>query len=248
MVFAASRGGLVAILLVVGLLYFSGAGTWLWVRVQNLDDQCYMAVAKMNMPVANPVCGGLAKGIEALSHVGQALDGQMQRFAGLFGGDSQMGQLSGMGARLQDNIASMVSPESQLAKFMHRGPGYSTGARVEEQFQQAVDSFAIGKLYMNDSSTTGQAMPWLQRGAAAPGGFGLLSQLTLGSMYAQGGQGVSQDPQLAEAYLTQAKQSLGVLSGSNTPQSQQMLQTLPASPQELQRQIELAIQQLRIAK
>ena len=72
-----------------------------------------------------------------------------------------------------------------------------------------------------------------------------MSQLALANLYLKGGQGVAANPGAAASYLTQANGSLGQLSTSNSPQAQQMLGTLPVSPQVLQQQILNTLQQLK---
>jgi cytochrome c551/c552 len=71
-----------------------------------------------------------------------------------------------------------------------------------------------------------------------------MSQLSLGNMYAKGSYGVPANPQIASAYLGQANQSIALLSATDTPQSRQILKSLPMEPQRMQREIERIMRDL----
>jgi TPR repeat protein len=70
-----------------------------------------------------------------------------------------------------------------------------------------------------------------------------MSQLQLGNLYMTG-QGVPQNNQAASTYLQQANDSITTLMKSHTPQSQQLLSSLPGSPEQIKIQLQITIRQL----
>lgn len=243
----AGRGGLIGLLVFVAVLYFSGAGKWMSAQLSQMDTACYTAMssAQWASPYAQTVCGGVAKGMSAIDHAATWVGDYIGDWRETLGGSS-LHKISTYTSAFGERLSSLSSSQAELDRLITSGPKfYGQSIPTAEQFQTAMDSFAIGQLYMRDSATISQALPWLQNGAAQPQGFGVASQLTLGSLYAQGGQGVPQDPQMAVAYLEQAKQSIGMLSSSNTPQSQQLLHTLPAPPEVMTKQLEQAIRSIQ---
>lgn len=239
------RNGLGGLLVVGALVYFTGAGGWVMERAQKLDANCYGVLADLGESVANPVCNGLAGGMQAIQNISASVSHTVSEWRDRLLNTGDLNRLNEYVSGFEQRVASFSSSKEQLTQLIQQGPSALNGQSLTQQFQQAVDSFAIGQLYLKDGNNSA-AMPWLQQGASQQGGFGLMSQLTLGNMYAQGGQGVARDPQAATQYLIQAQQSLGQLSAGNTQQSQLLLQSLPVPPQQLRQQIEQAIQQLRV--
>ena len=243
---------LLGLIIVIAGLYYSGAGTWAWNHIKGLDEGCYTALSSGvmgRMGVAEPVCGTVAKGIAGLEQVVDGVSATIHtKLAGLFGSDN-LDTLDSYSASLKEKFSSLASSRSSLMDMVREGPsGLKGGGSLSQQLQQAVDSFTIGNGYLNQQGGAAQAVPWLQQGAMQGQGFGLMSQLTLGNMYAQGGAGIAQNPAAAQAYLQQAQASLGMLTNSNSPQAQQVLQSLPASPEVMKQQLEQAIRQLKAGK
>jgi hypothetical protein len=146
--------------------------------------------------------------------------------------------------QMQAKVSGFTSSGDNLARMLAAGPqGLSVSGM--QPFQKAIDSFAIGQNYLNKNGASAQGLSWLQLGAGQPQGYGLMSQLSLGNIYATGAQGVPANPALAQHYLRQANSSLSILSNSNTPQAQQILGTLPATPDQMRQDIERAMRQLR---
>lgn len=238
-----ARSGVGGLLFLLAILYFSGAGSWLQTRIQRLsgvDVSCYNVLSQVSVGAANSVCGTLTSGMAAMGNISQQAEeiwlSLKQAVSGLFGGASVDNYL----AEMSQKVSGLTSSREALERLMQQGP-----SALGQSFQQAVDSFAIGNQYLQRGGNAAQALPWLQQGAAQPQGFGLMSQLALGQLFANGGQGVPANPQVAQFYLQQAQQSLGVLSGSNSPQAQQLLQTLPASPQQIMNQITSTLRQMQ---
>lgn len=241
------RAGLGGIIILGAALYFSGAGGWLWPRVEKMDTACYGLLADLGTTTGSSVCGALTQGIKAMNQAGtkvqEAANSLMARVTG------SADALDGFGSRVSENIAAIASPSTTLSQMMQRGPSLNiAGGGLQQQFQQAVDSFTIGQGLLSNGSTATQAIPWLQQGAAQPQGYGLLSQLSLAEMYRTGGNGIAANPQFSSHYLQQARDSLAQLTGSGTPQAQQLLGALPVDPQAMQQQINAALQQMKAGR
>jgi len=243
--------GLGGILIIGAVLYYSGAGTWLWNRIQSLGGSCYALIQETNFHEASPVCDGLSKGLARLSSgtgdimqrlrmgVGQNTD----RLVGDMGSFSQA--LFNSIAPGNNFLSSMASPSEQLQKMMRQSPAYaSISASTGGRLQAALDQFVIGQHFLQNDQAS-QAMPWLQESAQQPGGYGVLSQLSLGDLYKSGNYGIGQDNAAARSYYQQALQSVNMLQQDGSVQSQQLLNSVTTNPDVLRRQLEAQIQRLR---
>lgn len=239
------RGGLGGIIVIGAIIYFSGAGSWLMTRVQALDEQCYVMLTDVGFTEANPACAALGSGLSAvdgmLVAVGDKIDGFKQNVFGTTSFDD----LSQFAADMQLKMQELSSSGDDLARMVSAGPQGLSGLGLPP-FQQAIDSFSIGQNYLKKDGMSAQGLSWLQLGASQPQGYGVMSQLSLGNVYARGAYGVPANPAMAQYYLKQATSSLAVLSSSNTPQSQQILGALPATPDQMRRAIEHTLQQLQM--
>ena len=246
---------LVGIIVVGMLIANSGVGSKVMDGLNQLEGDCYSAVGSVGHGVAPVICpavGGAVSGIDsATTSIGNAVrnfkDSVVQKISDRSSGSGDLHQyvqgLSGSIASVPE-LASLQSSAQQLVDKIRQGPqGISSGTSLSDQVRNALDSFSIGQRYLGDGSAT-QALPWLQQGASTPGGYGLPSQLALGDMYSQGAGGIAANPKIAAQYYAQAAQSITRLQGSNTPQAQQMLNSLHASPQQIQQQLHAAIGQL----
>lgn len=232
--------GILTLMIIVAVLYFSGAGSWIWQRMHGLRDGCYGALASAGSAIANPVCKGVAQAIDAGDRLGDTMEyaiADMRQRFGLSGGG---GAMQALGDSLQQRLAGLGSSSDELARMMGEGPRALLHGNTVQQFRNGVDSFTIGSHFLQQGSTA-QALPWLQQGAALPSGYGLMSQLSLGDLYARGTNGVAPDPLKARLYYQQAQQSLTSLNGSNTPQAKQILNSLPRSPATISEQLNQAV-------
>ncbi len=238
------QSGCLGLIIIVAVLYFTDAGSWTLRQLNSINTQCYPTLSGLGPEIANPVCQGVSKGFGAMNQVlddaSYTLDDLKRRIMG----DSTLESIDAFASELGRNVSDLASSNADLSRMMSLGPNSMQGFSASQSFQNAIDSFAIGQGYFKDPTTSLQGISWLQRGAQQPMGYGVMSQLSLGSLYARGGQGIPQNPRAAAAYLRQASQSISTLSASNSPQAQQILNTLPASPQRIQRDIERAVQQL----
>lgn len=238
---------LTGILIIGAILYFTGAGAWLWARVKQLPAGCYSLLNDMGTSVGEPICNGLTR---ALDSVGDGTSGLLDRikdkvgvnstnmeeyanalFARIGGENSSLGGLTSSGGRLRDlmNQQPIVLPSI---------------ADSQERLRMALDQFVIGQHYLQGSNT-GQALPWLQNSAQQPGGYGVLSQLTLGDMYRTGSYGVSPNTNYARTYYEGALQSLASLQMANTSESKQLLSSLPAPVEQLKAQLQQQLQRMK---
>jgi hypothetical protein len=248
--------GLGGLLVVLALLYFTGAGNWLWERVKQFDGQCGEALASLGTTMGSGFCNGFGHAVEAIDRGAANLGDQFsglsnlrERISALFGASD----FEGMTGRLHDMLISGDSPLTRwassgdrLSEIMNRGPeSVSLGADASQRIRAALDNFIIGRHYLQSGEGfTANALPWLREGAQQPG-YGILSQLTLGDIYRNGTQGIPQNPQISLNYYQQAQQSLYTLSQSNTPEAKQLLNSLPASPQQIQQQLNTIIIDIR---
>lgn len=231
--------GILTLLIVAGALYYSGAGSWMWQRIQGLGTNCYSALASAGSAIANPVCRGLSQAVEAGDHLGELLQHGMESLRASFG-IGGLGPMQALGETVQQRLSGFGSSSDELARRIGEGPRSLLRGSTSQQLRSAVDSFTIGTQFLRNGSAS-QALPWLQQGAALPSGYGLMSQLSLGDLYARGGSGLAPDPLKARLYYQQAQQSLTSLQASGSPQAQQILQSLPGSPQQVAQQLNQAV-------
>ena len=67
--------GLSGLLIIGAVLYFTGAGKWLWERAQQLEGQCYTMAAQSGVQQANAACTGVGKMIHTVGQtVGETID------------------------------------------------------------------------------------------------------------------------------------------------------------------------------
>ncbi len=242
--------GLGGLLVILAVLYFTGAAGWMWERVKQLDEQCYRMMTDMGMHAGLPACQGIGKGVSSIDGFIQSFDnprtGIWERITAPFSGsafESMVGDL-----RITSSLAKLGSSKDELAQRMRIGPeSMPMGTTLRQQVRDAVDNFSIAQRYINDGGGSDRAIPWLQQGARVQG-YGVMSQLSLGDLYARGTDGVAANPNAAMQYYAQAYKSIDVLQRSGTPESQSMLKALPADPQDVKNQLLRAVQELKIKK
>lgn len=157
--------------------------------------------------------------------------------------DAEGGGIDDTLSQYAKHIGAYTSSADELKRMIAQGPSVSMGAPAE-QYKLAMDSFTIGSSYAENRTSSGLAVPWFEQGAAQQQGFGLMSQLALGQIYANG-QGVPQNMLQARYNFQRAQQSLYILMNSNNPQAKQILKNLPVTPRAVQEQIEHALHELQ---
>jgi hypothetical protein len=246
-----SGGGLFGLIIIGGILYYTGALPVVWSHVKNAGNSCYSVMNSAGIG-GQSICSGLNNFMGMIdnsiggmgSSVGGLFSGAGQEFDESWANSSIRRQLEQLTSAVDDaqlSASGLMSNQAALTALMQSGPG---GLKIPStdigQLKGAMDSFAIGKQLMGTQPQLG--MQWLQHGASA-GEYGLMPQISLGNAYMQGG-----DTRAAMAYFTQAQQSLTQLRGSNSAASQQLLGSLPVSPDALQKQITAAIRQMQHIK
>ena len=248
-----------------GLLYGTGAGGVILDNMKGLPSACASELGNVNPSVSKVVCGMAGQFVSAMTSAGNAVGAKLDdTFAGLLGGGNNIGSgfsspSYGRGGQAFDltslisgfdmsSLAALASSDEALAGLLQQGPtSVGVGGNSSQQLQAALDSFSIGQRFLAPGSSHYQpstGISWMQQGASQ-NEYGLLPQLSLGSLYMQGGQGVAADPQAALAYYSQALQSVQTLQGSNQPGAQQVLGTLPVPPDQLQKEIIAAIRVIK---
>jgi hypothetical protein len=239
-----ARSGCGGLLVIAAIFYFTDAGSWMLGKLNGLNDHCYATLSDISPDIANPVCRGVAAGFtafnQAIYNVSDTVDAYKQKYLG--GANVEL--LDELTASLTRNIGDLASSGDSLSRMMALGPNNPQAFSTSQPFQRAIDSFAIGQQFTNDPSRALEGLGWLKQGAQQPMGYGVMSQLALGNVYANGAPGIAANPAAANAYLQQASQSIAVLSSSNSPQARQILNSLPASPQAMQRDLARAMRQL----
>jgi hypothetical protein len=241
--------GLGGIIIICGVLYYTGVGGQLLDHMQSFNQRCYSLSTTIGRSVAEPLCKGIDYGVNGITKVAETVGGWLHWTENLFGGKStgkmDLASVDAFGRSVQKKISGYASSSDQLTQMMRAGPDqWFAGGDASQRFQKAMDNFSISQHYLAQGGTS-QALPWLTKGAQQPDGFGVLSQISLGDVYRKGGGGIQADPARARAYYNQAATSLSQLNQSNSPQAKQLLKALPASPQETQRQLLQAVDQLK---
>lgn len=247
------RGGLslTGILIIGALLYFTGAGAWLWNRTKELPSACYGLLNELGTSMGQPVCDGLARG---LNSVGDGTSGMMDRLKDRVGGGASNtvsnmeeyanGLFNRMGGG-SSALSGLTSNSSRLTEMMGQQPIVLPSiADSQQRLRMALDQFVIGQHYMQGAQVD-KALPWLQRSAEQPGGYGVLSQLTLGDMYRSGDYGVGQNTNTSRQYYEAAYRSINELQTNGGSSSRQLLGSLPAAPDQLKAQLQQQLQRMK---
>ncbi len=228
--------GLGGILVITGVLYYTGYGARMLGTMQGFSQSCYGTVASIGRAVATPLCKGVGVVVDGITkvadYVGGAFHTMDDTVRGVTGATARV-NIDGLG----NAFSGYASPSDRLNQMMQGSPQqWFSNIDVSQRFQRAVDSFSISQNYLKQGNAA-QALPWLTESARQPGGYGVLSQMSLGDLYSRGGNGVAPDTWRAQAYYRQAAASLSELNRSNSVDAQKLLRTLPGSPEEVQRQL-----------
>lgn len=229
--------GLVVIVGIGCALYYTNAGSWVWGQVKKLDENCYTALARANPSISKPVCSAVAYSIGGLETTGGMVGDKVSELWARVWGASNFDPLNKFTRDMRAKMDSLASSRERLEGIRREGP-YGTTLTNSSRLQQSIDSFTIGQRYLNSRTTAEIGIPWLEAGARQPDGLGVMSEITLGNLYAQGDQGVQANPERAERYLRKAQDSLRNLMASNTPEARQLINTLPAKPEDIMRDLE----------
>lgn len=233
------------LLIIGGVLYYTGALPVVWDHLKNAGTACYSLMNSVGVG-GQSVCGAV-NGM--MTSIDNSISGMGDGMGDWFSDQSSDARMSMESVTKQfDGIldsfkggSGFGSTQSSLDALMKMGPNsLSTGGGDLSQLQGAMNSFAIGQKLMGSQPSLGNQ--WMQKGASM-GEFGLVPQLSLGNSFAQSGNNAA-----ALNYYQQALGSLNALQSSNSPASQQLLGSMPVSPDKLQQQITAAIRQMQIGR
>lgn len=225
----AGFGTLTLIAVIVTVLLVTGLGQAMWRHSTQLGAYCRDAMLAIHFN----------NGLDFCDSLGQAIVG-FQRYlerevnASSFGGTMNLEEFSGFIAR-QFSSAAFGYSAPQLSGLMQAPamPSLSGGGMLGgtslNQLSTALSQGFQGNQLLSGGNPA-QGLSFLQS-SASMGEYGLLSQLQLGSVFAGGQYGIPQNMGNARNYYQQALESIQSLEQSNTPQSQQLLSAMPASPE-----------------
>lgn len=230
--------GLIGILVIAAVLYFSGAGGWLWQRMERFaGGDCYALANSSQVPSASTLCDGTSKIIAWLGQLPEQYHLGMDSLKQRLGFSGSLPEFSGWKNNISQQLASLGSGTASLKQRLQEGPQQLWQGDASSQLRPAIDHYTIGINLLSRGSAN-DGISWLRSGANAQGGYGLMSQLQLGSIYSHGASGIAPDAVQAHYYYEQAKASLQELQASNAPQAKQLLQSLPISPEELKAKLQ----------
>lgn len=238
----------VALLAVIAVLGTTSAGDFVWARVLQLEGQCYAAIGNYAPRYTSIACQAVGGGVNALGQASTYVRAAVERQYYALVGGTDMGSIGPVLTAAQERLGGLASPLAslqQMTKMGLRAPEYATSSNdIAQSFQRSVDSYAIGRDYLQSGKNAANAVPWFEYGAKQPMGLGLFSQMTLAQMYLQGAPGVQENPELAAFYLQQAKASIQTLQAAKTPQSTQLLSLMKTDPNAALRDIDRLLAQV----
>lgn len=255
------------ILLVAAGMHYTGAGEWTMQRIANASRACPSATAELGGMVSGGVCSMVSGAVGMVDTAANAIGngfGLVEQyaqngFAQLFSGSAiqtnvpaALNQISlqwNLPDFSQVSIPGITLDDSALRSAMQRGPQALSGNSALDQLKAAVTAQNIGQRMLQPQSvdySPQQAVNWLHKGASM-GAYGVMPQLTLGSLYAQGGQGIAANPAQANHYLAQALRSVQQLqhAAPQDAQAQAVLGSLPMQPEQLVQQIHQQMNQIK---
>ncbi|MFO0110744.1 MAG: hypothetical protein ACK52W_09500, partial [Alphaproteobacteria bacterium] len=100
-----SGGGLIGLILILGVLYYTGVLPALWAQVKNGSTHCYSVVANSGVLGAQSICGGLSRAINTMdagllraqSQLDQWLGSQSRKFSDEWGRSAMRSPLEALG-------------------------------------------------------------------------------------------------------------------------------------------------------
>jgi hypothetical protein len=229
--------------LIVFLLLVTGAGQYLWRNSLQLGSTCQKLISEIELYQLNDTCMAIGTNMASLRN---RLE-QMVAESPLGGGYMDLEEFSGMMARkLSSQTLGFNSPElSGMIDPKVLGNSRGGGSSLDKM-RLALTQGSVGSQYMSQGNAKA-GLPYL-RSSANMGEYGVLSQLSLGSAYTNGSGGTPRDLQSASHYNRMALDSIRKLQSSGTPDSQKLLNALPASPDQMTKSLQRAIAQIETVK
>ncbi len=218
--------GLILLLLVV-----SGVGQYIWRNATQIGSHCSAILREVGFNEYQSYCRSMGHSMMLLQRNLEGMLGSTK-----FGDTMNLEEFAGFVAR-QLSGAAIGFSAPQLSQFIDPSL-LKSPAEGADPFKLSLTRGAYGDAMLKNGNMDG--LPYL-KSSANMGESGLLSQLSLGSAYANGDYGLPKNPDLARDYYTQAQESLQTLQGQNSPQSNQLLESLPASPDAIRESLNSAL-------
>lgn len=217
--------------IIVGLLLVTGAGQYLWRNALELGSACHSVVAELGIYELDDMCMSIGTAMASLKNELSSMVG-----ATSWGDYMDLEDFAGMLAREFSSNFGFNSP--QLSGMINPS-SLSGGSFNMGDLSSVVTMGSMGN-NMLSSGKSDMGLRYLQKSAGA-GEYGVLSQLSLGSAYANGTGGIGKNMEMSRYYNGLALNSIGKLQSSGSPQSKQLLKALPASPESLSKSLSGAL-------
>lgn len=242
--FTDPRGGFInlyTLAVIVLVLLFTGAGRYLWQHALQLGSHCQSLIAEVGLYEMNDTCMAIGTQMATLRNRLEQMVGETR-----FGDYMDLEEFSGMMARqLSSQALGFSSP--QLSGLIDPGVlGRDinfNAASAQEKLRLALTHGNTGHNYLSQGNGR-VGLPYLQS-SAGMGEYGVLSQLSLGSAYLNGNNGIPRDLPSAYRYNSMALNSIRSLEASGTPEANSLLRALPAPSSQMQRTLEHALDQIK---
>lgn len=217
--------------IVVGLLLITGVGQSLWRGSLNLGMACHEFAGDVGVQELADMCDVIGRGIASFRN-------QLEQWVGgtQWGDYMDLEDFAGMIAREFSSNAMRGFNAPQLSGLINFG-GLSSGGLSDVSKALTQGSIGSNALLKGDLKT---GIPYL-RSSAGMGDVGVLSQLSLGSAYANGTGGLPRDLRLSRHYNNMALGSIKSLQRSSSPDARRMLSALPASPDAMVKSLSSAL-------
>jgi hypothetical protein len=224
--------GLELLVVLLFVLFLTGAGQAIWRQTMKLGEYCFDAVSFIGYYKGYGFCSSMDSKLVSLDYKVQNLIG----IAGYAEGMSQHDllekmndyyNLSWVGLNAHD-LKDYLNPDILSMKLSEL---QQSGTSKVREWEYALTQGQFGSNLFQKGDAV-QGIGYMQN-AAGSGDYGVMSQLQLGSIYGGGLGGVGQDLGLANHYHSKALGSLSNLSMDNSPQAQQVLASLPQAPEKI---------------
>lgn len=230
------------IAIIVLILLVTGLGQYLWRNSLQLGNYCQSLVAEMELYELSDTCMAIGTSMASLRNRLEQMVGASE-----FGNMMNLEEYAGMMARkLTSQTLGFNAPQLNNMidpKFLS---GMPSGGSSMDQLRTALTQGTAGSHYLSQGNASA-GIPYL-KSSANMGEYGVLSQLSLGSAYMNGGNGVPRDLSAAKHYNSQALQSIRKLQASDSAEAKKLLSALPASPDQLTQSLQGVITKLDLQK
>lgn len=244
--------GLTGWVLIGGVFVFAGGGTYVAKQLDTIGGGCRSMAIKVGLPtgLCSPFDGGMktisnaipdVSSIDALTNF--QLPGNMRQFTRQL---EDLVDTSAFQAAIGPDLAKHIDIDSIRQMDGMMGGTLNQALSETQKLSMALSQTALGNGMLSGQfggSNPQQASQWYEQGAQM-GDYGILSQLSLGNMYASGNH-TAPDFGRAEGYYNQALKSLEGLQGADTREATALLQNLPTDPNTLKVQLEQQLKRLQ---